>query len=87
MTTEKPKTRLIKCVACKGKKDLVGLGFTVKKCGACAGIGFQEEIIDPIGYLEQKELEEKPTEEQPKAKKEKKSIVIRKNYNRKNKVA
>jgi len=54
-TEIKAKTKLVKCEACKGKKELVGLGFTVKKCPTCKGIGYQEEVIDPIGYLEEKE--------------------------------
>lgn len=60
--TDKLKTKLVKCESCKGKKELVGLGFTVKRCPTCKGIGYQEEVIDPIGYLEEKENKIETTE-------------------------
>ena len=53
--TNKAKTKLVRCPSCRGQKATMGLGFSEKKCEPCKGIGYQEEVLDPIGYLEAQE--------------------------------
>lgn len=53
--TEKSKTKLVRCLSCRGQKVKMGIGFSETKCEPCKGIGYVEEVIDPIGYLEDQE--------------------------------
>ena len=53
--TNKAKTKLVRCPSCRGQKITMGLGFSEKKCEPCKGIGYQEDVLDPIGYLEEQE--------------------------------
>lgn len=50
-----PNSNLIRCPACRGKKDVMGAGMIYRKCNACAG----------VGYVEQEVADEPPLEEMP----------------------
>lgn len=34
-----------RCETCNGKKEVMGLGCMMKKCGSCDGSGWQKEIV------------------------------------------
>lgn len=38
-----------RCDACKGKKDIVGLGMIAAKCSVCNGIGYKLDIDKNVG--------------------------------------
>lgn len=38
----------IRCEVCKGRKKMFGLGYMLKDCHACAGVGFVAEAEEPV---------------------------------------
>lgn len=38
----------LKCEACSGRGQLLGLGAMMRDCTKCGGVGYTQEIVQPI---------------------------------------
>ena len=49
-----------RCIVCRGQKKAVGLGCIIKKCAACNGTGYIEQIEqDALDTKESKTVKKK----------------------------